>query len=58
MILTLVSKDFVNVLNTDSLVFRIDNSIKELESHMEVFKLAHREYVERILEDDSGDEED
>ena len=36
--------------NADSLVFRIKNSIKEMESHIEDFMLAHREYVERIRE--------
>ena len=43
---------------TDSLALRIDNYIMELESHMETFKLAHREYVERILENASGDKEE
>ena len=28
--------------NADSLAFRIDDSIEEVESHMEDFKLAHR----------------
>ena len=42
----------------DRLSLRIDDSIIELESHMETFKLAHREYVERILENTSGDKEE
>ena len=41
---------------TDGLVPRIKDSIEELNSHLEGFKLAHREYIERILEDVSKEE--
>ena len=44
--------------NADSLAFSIDNSIKEVESHMKNFKIAHREYFERITENTSGDKEE
>ena len=44
--------------NADSLVFRIDSSIKEVESHMENFKLARRGYVEMIIENAIGDEQE
>ena len=44
--------------NANSLVFRIDDSIEEVEPHLEDLKLAHREYVKKILEDISEDEEE
>ena len=36
--------------NAGSLVFRIDGYIKEVDTHVEDFKLTHRGYVERIIE--------
>ena len=42
----------------EGLTSRINYSIKDIESHLEEFKLAHREYVRKILEDDSRDEEE
>ena len=43
---------------TDGLVSRIDDSMEEVESQMEDFKLAHREYIMKILENPGGDEEE
>ena len=42
----------------DNLASRINDSIMEMETNIETIKLAHREYVERILENASKDEED
>ena len=36
----------------------VDNAIEVMEAHMEDLKLAHREYVKKILEDISRDEKE
>ena len=47
-----------NSEDADSLAFRVDNSIKEIESHMEYFNSAHTEYVKKVMENTKGDKEE
>ena len=45
-----------NPEDADGLALRVDNSFKEIESHMEDFNSVHREYVKKVTEKTRGDE--
>ena len=48
----------VSPKEANNMALKVSNSIKEVESHLEDFKLAHREYVKRIIEDTCREEEE